>query len=471
MDFDYDLFVIGAGSGGVRLSWMVAASGAKVAVAEQSRVGGTCVIRGCVPKKLLVYASRYGEDLVDAAGYGWQVETRGFSWETLIERKNREIDRLNAAYVGMLENAGVTLCPSRAVIADPHTVVITQDGRRITARHIVVATGAWPALPSIPGVEHAITSNEALEMRELPRRIAVVGGGYIAVEFAGIFNGLGSQVDLLYRGEQILRGFDDDVRQMLADEMAKKGIAIRNRTSVLALEKAADGTLHATLDSSGRGDYDAVLFATGRAPNTGGLGLEAAGVALDPKGAVVVDAFSRTSVESIHAIGDVTNRVPLTPVAINEGAALAATLFGGRPTPADHDNVPSAVFSQPEVGTVGMTEAEARAAFGELDLYKTSYRPMRHTLSGRDERSFMKLVVERASQRVVGAHMVGRDAAEIIQGVAIAVKMGASKAQFDMTVGVHPTSAEEFVTMRAPWAPPALPTCPVSGDPGLQTPR
>jgi glutathione reductase (NADPH) len=447
MNFDYDLFVIGAGSGGMRLSRMAAAYGARVAIAEESRVGGTCVIRGCVPKKLLVYASHYQEELDDAAGYGWHFEPGTFSWNKLIERKNCEVNRLNKIYLSLLANSGVKLFAARATVTGSHHVDVA--GERISARYIVVATGSRSVMPDIPGIEHAISSNEALDLAEFPRRIAVVGGGYIALEFAGIFNGLGAHVDLLYRGEQILRGFDEDVRETLAVETKKKGVAIHTRAEVSRLDKMPDGTVRVTFANNAHADYHAVLYATGRLPNTFGLGLERVGVRLDPNGAVVVNEQSRTSDDSIFAIGDVTDRIQLTPVAIREGATLAAMLFSDRPVPlTDYNNVPSAVFSQPEVATVGLTETSARKAYVELDVYRSSFKALRHTLSDRDERTFMKLIVDRASQRVLGAHMVGRDAAEIIQGIAIAVGMGATKAQFDATVGIHPTAAEEFVTMK-----------------------
>jgi glutathione reductase (NADPH) len=446
--FDYDLFVIGAGSGGVRASRMSAAYGARVAIAEESRVGGTCVIRGCIPKKLLVYASQYSEAFEDARGFGWQVPDPAFSWETLLERKNREIDRLNGVYLKLLANSGVTLFPQRATVSGPNAVTLA-DGTRVSASHILIATGGWPAMPPLPGIEHALSSNEALELPHLPERIAIVGGGYIAVEFAGIFNGLGSQVSLIYRGERILRGFDDDLRDVVTDGMRAKGIAVRNDTNVTAIERLARAdALRLQLDDGTSLECGAVLYATGRTPNTHGLGLAEQGVGLAANGAVLVDAFSRTSVASIHAIGDVTDRIALTPVAIREGAALAATLFGAGPVAADFDNVPSAVFSHPEIATVGLTEAQARAQFGAVDIYKTTFRPLRHMLSEREDRILMKLVVDRASQRVVGAHMAGTEAAEIVQGIAIAVKMGATKAQFDSTVGIHPSAAEEFVTMR-----------------------
>lgn len=449
MNFDYDLFVIGAGSGGVRLSRMAAAYGARVAIAEESRVGGTCVIRGCVPKKLLVYASHYKDELEDAAGYGWHFEPGTFSWSKLIERKGFEIDRLNKVYLNLLANSGVSLFDGRATVIGRNHVEI--GGGRISARHIVVATGSRPVMPDIPGIEYAISSNEALDLPKFPGRIAIVGGGYIGLELAGIFNGLGAHVDVLYRGDQILRGFDDDVRDTLAVEMKKKGVVIRTRTEVSALEKFSEDAVRIILANGTHGDYNAVLYATGRAPNTQGLGLEDVGVALKENGAVVVDEWSRTSIDSIYAIGDVTDRIQLTPVAIREGATLATTLFSDSPTsPTEYDTVPSAVFSQPEVATVGLAEADARKKYAEVDIYRSSFRPLRHTLSERDEKTFMKLVVDSATQRILGAHMVGRDAAEIIQGVAIAVVMGATKAQFDSTLGVHPTAAEEFVTMRVP---------------------
>jgi glutathione reductase (NADPH) len=447
---EFDLFVIGAGSGGVRASRMAASMGARVGIAESYRVGGTCVIRGCVPKKLLVYASHFREDFEDARGYGWAPGEAGFSWPALIAAKDREIDRLNGIYLKLLRDAGVALFEGHARIVDPHTVRIGE--RTITARHLVVATGGRPSLPAIPGIEHAISSNEAFHLPALPARVAVVGGGYIAVEFAGIFNGLGARTHLLYRGERILRGFDDDVRAHLQDEIARKGVQLALRTQVRSIARQADGSLLLDLGEGATLACDAVMYATGRVPNTEGLGLREAGVALTADGAVAVDPWSQTSVPSIHAIGDVTDRLQLTPVAIREGAALAATLFGGTRTRADHEDVPSAVFSQPPVGTVGLTEAQARERYGRLEVYEARFRPMKHTLSGREERTLMKLVVDAASQRVVGAHMVGADAPEIIQGVAIAVKLGATKAQFDATVGIHPTAAEEFVTMRGPRA-------------------
>jgi glutathione reductase (NADPH) len=445
--YDYDLFVIGAGSGGVRASRIAAGFGARVAIVEQYRVGGTCVIRGCIPKKLLVYAAHFREDFEDAAGFGWSVGEPEFSWSRLIASKNAEIARLESVYVALLEEAGVAILRGTARIADAHAVEV--DGRRITAKYVLVATGARPALPRIPGVEHAITSNEAFELPALPRRILIVGGSYIAVEFAGIFNGLGSQVTLAYRGAQILRGFDDDVRHHLAAEMAKKGVHILLRSAVERIERRPDGALVARFAPDGSAvECDAVMFATGRVPNTRDLGLEEAGAELGENGEVIVDKFSASTAPSVYAVGDVTDRVNLTPVAIREGHAVALTLFGGSPTPIDHIDVPTAVFSQPPVGTVGLTEGEAKEQFAEVEIYRAVFRPLKATLSGRDERTLMKLVVDAASQRVVGAHMVGPDAPEVIQGVGIAVKAGLKKAEFDATIGIHPTAAEEFVTLR-----------------------
>jgi glutathione reductase (NADPH) len=446
-DFDYDLFVIGAGSGGVRASRIAAGFGARVAIAERYRFGGTCVIRGCIPKKLLVYASHFREDFADAAGYGWTVGEPELSWPRLIANKNAEIARLETVYVGLLEKAGVAILRGTARVVGAHAVEL--DGRRITAKYILVATGAHPSLPHVPGVEHAITSNEAFELAALPRRILIVGGGYIGAEFAGIFNGLGSRVTLSYRGAQLLRGFDDDVRHHLAAEMAKRGIRILLHSEVERIERRPEGTLVARFASDGSTvECDAVMYATGRLPNTRDLGLEEAGVELGENGEVVVDKFSASTAPSVYAVGDVTDRVNLTPVAIREGQAVALTLFGGSPTPIDHLDVPTAVFSQPPVGTVGLTEAEAKERFAQLEIYQAVFRPLKATLSGRDERTLMKLVVDAASQRVVGAHMVGPDAPEVIQGVGIAVKAGVTKAQLDSIVGIHPTAAEEFVTLR-----------------------
>jgi glutathione reductase (NADPH) len=446
--FDYDLFTIGAGSGGVRASRMAGQFGARVAIAERYRIGGTCVIRGCIPKKLLSYAAHYAEDLEDAHGFGWTIEDAWFSWSALIANKDREIARLSGVYADALSKAGVAVIEGTARLVDPHTVAIGE--RHVTAQNVLVATGGSPTKPAIPGIEHAITSNEAFELPALPRRVLIVGGGYVAVEFAGILNGLGAEVTLSYRGAQILRGFDDDVRRHLHDEMEKKGVRVLVDSTVWRIASRADGALEASLTGvpSGTLECDAVMFATGRTPNTARLGLVELGVELDGAGGVVVDRFCRSSVANIFAVGDVTHRIALTPVAIREGAAVATTLFGGVETPVDHDDVPSAVFSQPPVGTVGLSEAKAMEKLGKVDIYKASFRPLRHTLSGRDERTLVKLVVDAATQRIVGAHMVGADAPEIIQGIAIAVKAGLTKAQFDATVGIHPTAAEEFVTLR-----------------------
>jgi glutathione reductase (NADPH) len=446
--FDYDLFTIGAGSGGIRASRISHHLGARVGIAENYRIGGTCVIRGCVPKKLLSYAAHYAEDFEDARGYGWSIEGATFSWPALIANKNREIARLSKVYSDGFARVGVDVVEGTAKLVDAHTVAIGE--RRVTAQNILVATGGWPVKPAIPGIEHAITSNEAFELPELPKRILMVGGGYVAVEFAGIFHGLGSEVTLSYRGEQILRGFDDDVRQHLHDEMAKKGVSILLESTVSSIARRADGALEVSLRGLSGNSLvcDTVMFATGRTPNTARLGLGEIGVKLDEEGGVVVDRFCRSSVANIFAAGDVTNRIALTPVAIREGAAVAMTLFGGAETPVDLDDVPSAVFSQPPVGTVGLSETQAVEKFGKVDIYKASFRPLRHTLSGRDERTLVKLVVDATTQRVAGAHMVGADAPEIIQGLALAVKAGLTKAQFDATVGIHPTAAEEFVTLR-----------------------
>jgi len=450
-DYDYDLFVIGAGSGGVRAARIAAGYGARVAVAEEYRYGGTCVIRGCVPKKLFVYASHFAEDFADAAGYGWTVEPPTFDWPTLVANKDTEIDRLNAIYIRLLDNAGVERIDGRAVFEDAHTIRI--GDRTVTAERVLIAAGGRPSLPDLPGIEHAISSNEAFHLEHLPDHITVVGGGYIAVEFAGIFHGLGRQVTQLYRGEQILRGFDGDLRHHLADEQRKRGIDLRTEINVRRIEKAGDGyRLHLTDDSVL--DTGLVMFATGRTPNTDGLNLHDVGVATDQAGGVVVDEWNQTTADNIYAVGDVTNRIQLTPVAILEGHAFADTVYGGKPRKPDHHDVPSAVFSQPPIGTVGLTEDEAHARFGEVHIYKSTFRPMRHTLSGRDEQMLMKLLVDPATDRVVGCHIIGPDAAEIVQGIAIAVKCGATKAQFDATVGIHPTAAEELVTMRQRWSPP-----------------
>ncbi|MBL8377732.1 MAG: glutathione-disulfide reductase [Burkholderiales bacterium] len=443
---DFDFFVIGAGSGGVRASRVAASSGAKVAVAESYRAGGTCVIRGCVPKKLLVYAAHFHEDFEDAAGYGWSVPQAEFSWPRLIEAKNREIARLEGIYENLLAKAGVNFMRGRARVVDAHTVEV--EGKRHTARHILVATGGWPVKPDIPGAELGISSNEAFELTEMPRRVLMVGGGYIAVEFAGIFRGLGAEVTLSYRGSEILRGFDDDVRAHLRGQIEAKGIRVLLRNELTSIERHGGALRVRTSDVDISVDCDCVMFATGRMPNTAGLGLAEAGVALDENGAVIVDQYGQSSVPSIHAVGDVTHRVQLTPVAIREGQALANTLFNNRPTSVSHANIPSAVFSQPPIGTVGDSEEAAIQKYGRVEVYQAKFRPMKHTLSGRSEQTYMKLIVEPKSQKVVGVHMVGPDAPEIIQGIGIAVVAGLTKQQFDDTMAIHPTAAEEFVTMR-----------------------
>jgi glutathione reductase (NADPH) len=445
LSYDFDLFTIGAGSGGVRAARVAASYGARVAVAEERHLGGTCVNVGCVPKKLLVYAAHFAEDFEDAEGFGWRVSRPTFDWAELIARKNAEIARLNGIYRDLLEGAGVEIVEGRARLRDPHT--LTVGGRTITARHVLIATGGWPKVPDVPGREHVITSNEAFFLDRLPRRVVIVGGGYIAVEFAGIFAGLGTDVVQLYRGPLFLRGFDDDLRRGLALEMPKKGVDLRFGSDVLRIDHDG-GERVLTLTDGGTLRADIVMYATGRAPNSADLGLEAVGVALAANGAVVVDAYSKTSVETIYAVGDCTDRLNLTPVAIREGQAVADTLFGGKPTRADHALVPTAVFSQPPIGTVGLSEEQARTGGAVIDVYRTSFRPMKHTLTGRDERTLMKLVVDRASDRVLGAHMLGADAPEIIQGIAVALRCGARKADFDATVGIHPTAAEEFVTLR-----------------------
>jgi len=446
--YDYDLFTIGAGSGGVRASRMAASYGARVAVAEERYLGGTCVNVGCIPKKLLVYGAHFAEDFEDAVGFGWTVGARAFDWATLIRNKDKEIARLNGIYRRILETNKVTIFEARARVVDPHTVEVA--GKRITASTILVATGGWPVVPDVPGKEHAITSNEAFHLPAMPARIVIVGGGYIACEFAGIFNGFGAEVVQLYRGPMFLRGFDDDVRAHLAEEMRKKGIDLRFRSDIAKIEKTGAALL-VTLVDGNTITTDAVMYATGRKPNTRNIGLEGVGVKLDADGAVVIDPYFQSSVPSIYALGDVTNRIQLTPVAIGEAMVLARNLFNGAHDTMDYQDVPSVVFSMPPVGQVGLTEADARKTHGDdTIIYRSGFKPLKHTLSGRDERTMMKLVVDRKSDRVLGCHMVGADAGEIIQGLAVALKCGATKAQFDATVGIHPTAAEEFVTMREP---------------------
>ena len=458
-DYDYDLLTVGAGSGGVRASRVAAACGARVAIAEEDRIGGTCVIRGCVPKKLFVYAAQFSEDWEDAAGYGWDVSAPGFSWQRLVAGKDREIARLSALYEKNLLAAGVAVHRRRAEIAGPHRVrLLPGDGdgqaREVTAGRILIATGARPALPGdIAGIEHAITSDEAFHLPALPRRVAIIGGGYIAVEFAGIFNGLGAATDLFYRGDQILRGFDDDLRAVLHEEMTAKGVRIHLHARIAAIEPR-NGAYLLRLRDREPVETDLVLCATGRRPNTGGLGLERAGIELAAGQAVPVDGNFHAGRGGIHAIGDVVDRMQLTPVAIREGAHFARAAFAPeaeRPAAMEYDFVPTAVFSQPALAAVGLTEAEARRRHGAVDVYESRFRPMRHALSGRDERMYVKLLVApaggREAGRVVGAHLIGRDTAEMIQLLAVALRQGATKADFDATIAVHPTAAEELVTL------------------------
>lgn len=443
--YDYDLITIGAGSGGVRASRMAAATGARVAVIESMRTGGTCVMRGCVPKKLLVFGAHFAHDFEDSVGFGWQEAKPAFNWSALINAKNKELDRLEGIYHNLLSNAGVKEIMGKGKLVSPHEVEV--DGKTYTAETVLIATGGWPTMPDIPGIEYAVTSNEALDLPELPKRVAIVGGGYIAVEFAGIFNALGSEVHEIIRADNILRGFDDAMRDGLREELTKKGVQVHSGVNVTHIDKkeAGDFTLH--FDARDDLDVDLVMYATGRAPNTTDIGLDAAGVETNGKGAITVDDYSKTNVENIYAIGDVTDRINLTPVALAEGMAFVNTVYGNNPTAADRENVASAVFSQPPIATVGLTENEA-AARGPIDVYESSFRNMKHTLSGRDEKSVMKLIVDQKTDRVLGCHMMGADSPEIIQGLAIAMKCGATKAQFDATIGIHPTAAEEFVTMR-----------------------
>lgn len=447
---DFDLIVIGAGSGGVRASRISAGHGARVAVIEESRPGGTCVIRGCVPKKLLMYGSAFSADAADAPGYGWQVTVDGHDWPALIAAKDAELDRLEGIYRSLLGNAGVELIEGRGTVTGPHSVSV--NGREITAGHILIATGGWPQIPDVPGLaDHAITSNEALDLPDRPDSVLVYGAGYIAVEFASIFNGFGIETHLVYRGDLPLRGFDMDIRMQSAEALAGRGIILHPGCTITEATAAGDRRT-AVLSDGSRLDVAQIMAATGRAPNTAGLGLEAAGVELGRGGEIIVDPASRTSVASIYAVGDVTDRIALTPVAIAEGHALADSLFGGRPRQVSHENVPSAVFTQPPIGSVGMTEAQAAEAFGDITVFTSKFNAMKNTLSGRSERTFMKLIVETATDKVVGAHMLGPDAGEIMQGIGVAIIAGATKADFDATIGIHPTAAEEFVTMRTPRA-------------------
>ena len=451
-EFDVDLFVIGGGSGGVRAARIAAGHGARVMVAEEYRMGGTCVIRGCVPKKLLVMGSHVRHEIDDAAGFGWTIPSATFDWPTLIANKDKEIARLEAAYTANVEKSGARIVKTRAVFADAHTLRLG-SGETVTAKYVLIATGGAPNHGAmIPGIEHVISSNEAFHLTELPKRIVIQGGGYIALEFAGIFAGFGSDVTVIYRGDNILRGFDEDVRTHLRSEMEKQGITILTGCTVGRIDKHRhEFTSHLSNGSSIASEK--VMFAIGRHPNVADLGLEKAGVAINPSnGGIAVDHSSKTSVPNIYAIGDVTHRHNLTPVAIREGHAFADSVFGGRPVQVDHADIPTAVFSQPEVGTVGLMETHARAQFNRVDIYKTTFRPIKSTMSGRDTRVLMKLVVDGTTDRVVGCHIVGEAAAEIVQAVAIAVKMKATKADFDATFALHPTAAEELVTMRTPTA-------------------
>lgn len=454
-DFDFDLFTIGAGSGGVRASRLAAQYGAKVGVAEEYRVGGTCVIRGCVPKKFLVYASEFGHGFDDARGYGWTAENVSFNWSSLIENKDDEIDRLNGIYIRNLKNAGAEIFQSRATIKDRHTVHLHAENKDVTADKILIATGGAPWIDeTVPGHELGITSNDAFHLKTLPKHVVVAGGGYIAIEFACIFRGLGCDVCLVYRGEDILRYFDRDISVHVHSELKRKGIRVITQAVFEKIEAREGDQKTVHLSSGAEIDTDLVFWAVGRKPATAGLGLEEAGVDLNKNGAVIVDEFSRSSVDNIFAVGDVTDRVNLTPVAIREGAAFAETQFNDTPTSMDYRFIPKAVFSQPPVGSVGYAEFEARAEFKNIDIYKTNFRPMKNMLTGSEERVLMKLVVDADTDRVLGCHIVGPEAAEMIQCVAIAVKAGCKKADFDQTVALHPTIAEELVTMREKFKPP-----------------
>ena len=447
MAFDYDLFVIGGGSGGVRAARVAAAEGVRVALAEEDRYGGTCVIRGCVPKKLMVYASEFPQAFELARAYGWSVTDDGFSWDAFKARLNAELDRLEGIYRNLLSGSGVETYDARATLIDPHTVELS-DGRRFSAQHILIAVGGRPVLPQIQGIQHAITSNEMFHLDALPKRMIIVGGGYIASEFAGIMNGLGTEVLQFYRGDQILRGFDAEAIEHVANGMRAHGVDIRTNTNVASIEKTDQGLV--VTDTNGVvHQVDQVMFATGRTPNTDGLGLQALGVELGRKGEIIVDAYSQTKVPSIYAVGDVTDRANLTPVAIREGMAFVDTVFKGVPTAPDHDLIPTAIFTQPEMGTIGLSEAEAKAQ-EKVHVFTTSFKSMREGFGGVEERVFMKLIVSQETDKVLGCHIVAPHAGEMIQLAGIAVKMGATKADFDRTVAVHPTMAEELVTMRNP---------------------
>jgi len=443
--YDYDLFVIGAGSGGVRAARMSAEFGARVAVAEAGQIGGTCVNVGCVPKKLFVNAAEFADEFRNAKGYGWQAGKIEFNWDILLQNKNQEILRLNRIYERRLSDSGVKLIYGKATLLDAHTISV--NDKIHSAERILIATGGQPVIPSIQGSEHAITSNEAFFLQKLPGRIVIVGGGYIGTEFAGIFNGLGCSTTLVHRDHFILRGFDEGTRQILSDEISKKGVTLARNSVVTAITKT-DGQLQVQLESNTQLETDLVMFATGRQPNTSGLGLEQVGVKLDQNGAIIVDQKFCSSVPTIHAIGDVSNQHNLTPVAIAEGAAFASSVFGKQPAIVDYQIIPTCIFSQPNLGTVGLTEEQAREQYPTISVYKSGFTSLKHTLTGSGDKTFIKLLVDNATGRIIGAHMVGDDAGEIIQGIAVAMKAGATKADFDNTFGIHPTAAEEFVTMR-----------------------
>jgi len=457
--YDYDLFVIGAGSGGVRAARLAAELGARVGIAEEYRIGGTCVIRGCVPKKLLVYGSRYGSDLADARGFGWTCEGSSFDWPTLIHNVRREVDRLNGVYTRTLETAGVDRFLTHAALEGPHEVKLADRDGALSAKTILVATGSHPAIPDLPGKEHLISSNQCFELEQLPESIVIIGAGYIGMEFASIFRGLGVAVTVLYRGEQVLRDFDMDLRNGVAEAMRNRGVDLRMGTDIASIEKEGGG-YRVQLKRGDSIPADLVMAATGRAPSTSGFGLQQLGVDLGWNGRIVVDEFSKSSVDSLYAVGDVTDRKNLTPVAIHEATAFVETVYNERPTPVDYTFIPTAVFSQPEIGTVGLAEEKAREMHPNIDVYKAHFRPLRSMVSGRDEKVLLKLVIDADSDRVLGCHMLGADAAEIVQMAAVALRLGVTKAQLDATMALHPSAAEELVTLRHRWEPPA----PVAGS-------
>ncbi|MCV6611423.1 MAG: glutathione-disulfide reductase [Amphritea sp.] len=447
-EYDFDLFVIGAGSGGVRAGRMAAAMGVRVGMAEDRYMGGTCVNVGCVPKKLFVYGSHFSEEFENAIGFGWNVGEASFDWPTLRDNKTKEIERLNGIYRNMLGNAGVNLIDGRARITGPHSVDVA--GKEYTAERILIATGGWPYVPEFPGSEHVISSNEVFYLDEFPKKAIVVGGGYIAVEFAGIFAGLGAETSLIYRGDMFLRGFDQEVREFTAEEVAKKGVNLRFNNNIEKIEKLDDGSYIASLTDGSTLEADVIMYATGRVPNVMDLGLETISIEQQSNGAIVVNDDFQTAEPSVYAIGDVIDRVQLTPVALAEGMALVRNLYGGQNQKVDYDLIATAVFCQPNIGTVGLSEEKSRELYANVDVYKSTFRAMKHTISGSDEKTFMKMLVDRDTDKVLGVHMVGPDAGEIIQGIAVALKAGATKAVFDSTIGIHPTAAEEFVTMREP---------------------